>query len=55
MREETLKNSVKADVHVPSKQRVNGSLPHIDGWYEAFHIKQGDRLWLDPEERVRLW
>ena len=39
MRAETLKNSVKADVHVPSKQRVNGALPHIDGWYEAFNIK----------------
>ena len=55
MREETLINSVKADVHAPARLRVNGALPHIEGWYEAFHIKQGDRLWLDPEERVRLW
>ena len=55
MREETLINSVKADVHVPARLRVNGALPHIEGWYEAFNIKESDKLWLDTEKRVRLW
>ena len=55
MREETLINSVKADVHAPTRLRVNGALPHIEGWYEAFNIKDSDKLWLDTEKRVRLW
>lgn len=55
MREETLINSVKADVHAPARLRVNGALPHIEGWYEAFNIKESDKLWLDTEKRVRLW
>ena len=55
MREETLINSVKADVHAPARLRVNGALPHIEGWYEAFNIKESDKLWLDTEKRIRLW
>ena len=55
MREEMLINSVKADVHAPARLRVNGALSHIEGWYEAFNIKDSDKLWLDTEKRVRLW
>jgi len=35
--------------------RVNGPLPNIDEWYQAFGIAAGDKLYLPPEKRVRLW
>ena len=35
--------------------RVNGPLPNVDEWYQAFGIAAGDKLYLPPEKRVRLW
>jgi len=35
--------------------RVNGPLPNVDEWYQAFGITAGDKLYLPPEKRVRLW
>jgi predicted metalloendopeptidase len=35
--------------------RVNGVVRNIDAWYEAFGVKPGDRLYLDPVDRVRIW
>jgi putative endopeptidase len=35
--------------------RVNGPLPNIDAWYSAFDVKPGDKLYVAPEQRVRLW
>ncbi len=35
--------------------RVNGTLPHIDAWYDAFGIKPGDALYLAPEKRASIW
>jgi len=41
--------------HVPAPYRVNGVVRNLDAWYEAFDVKPGDRLYLAPDERVRLW
>ena len=45
----------KIDEHSLGKNRVNGILPHINAWYDAFGITSGDALYLAPDERVKLW
>jgi len=35
--------------------RVNGALPHIDAWYEAFGITPDHKMYLPKEERLQLW
>ena len=43
------------DVHSQGRWRINGALPHIDAWYEAFGIKVGDKLFIPKEKRLQLW
>lgn len=45
----------KMDEHSLAKWRVNGILPHIDAWYEAFNVNTGDKMYLEPEKRVKIW
>jgi predicted metalloendopeptidase len=54
-REGSLREIVMSDVHSPARFRVNGPLPNIDAWYVAFDVKPGDKMYLMPEERVRIW
>ncbi len=53
--EQEIRNRVKRDPHALSEWRVNGALPHIDAWYDAFNVKAGDKMYLPKEERLRLW
>ena len=46
---------VVSDPHSPAQYRVNGPVRNIDAWYESFGVKPGDKLYLAPEERVRIW
>ena len=39
----------------PAQYRVNGVVRNIDAWYEAFDVKPGDKLFLPPQDRVRIW
>ncbi len=48
-------NRTKTDEHSLSRWRVNGILPHVDAWYEAFGITPNDDLYISPEKRVNLW
>jgi putative endopeptidase len=41
--------------NAPPFMRVNGPLPNIDAWYEAFGVRPGDSLYLAPADRVRIW
>jgi putative endopeptidase len=50
-----VKRQVVSDPHSPRRFRVNGPLPNIDAWYTAFGVKPGDRLFVAPEHRVRIW
>jgi predicted metalloendopeptidase len=34
---------------------VNGVVRNVDGWYTAFNVQPGDKLYLPPEQRARLW
>jgi len=55
LREGTLRERVLTDEHSPYEYRVNGVVRNIDAWYRAFNIQPGDRLYLPPEQRVRIW
>jgi putative endopeptidase len=54
-RDGALRELVMSDVHSPSQFRVNGPLPNIDAWYGAFNVQPGDKLFIKPEDRVRIW
>jgi putative endopeptidase len=54
-RDGALRELVMSDVHSPSQFRVNGALPNIDAWYAAFNVQPGDKLYIKPEDRVRIW
>lgn len=54
-RPETERNLLMTDVHSPERYRVNGIVRNMDEWYAAFGVTQGDKLYLKPEDRVRVW
>lgn len=54
-RDETLVNQIKSDPHSPGMYRANGPLRNFDPWYAAFDVKPGDKLYLPPDQRVRIW
>ena len=53
--EAEIRNLTKIDPHSLGRWRVNGALPHIDAWYEAFNIKPTDKMYLPKEQRLQLW
>ncbi len=55
MRDDFLRRLVVGDPHSPRMYRVNGPVRNIDAWYSAFGVKPGDKLYLPPEQRVRIW
>ena len=46
---------VNSDVHSPNRIRVMAALPMIDTWYEAFGIKEGDKMFVPKEQRAQVW
>ena len=53
--EEEIRNRTKSDPHSLGRWRVNGALPHIDAWYDAFNVKEGDKMFIPKEQRLDLW
>ena len=53
-REAELRKAVISGVHSPSKWRT-WSVRNHDAWYDAFDVKPGDKLYLPPAERVKIW
>ena len=43
------------DPHSPTEFRCNGVVRNLNEFDDAFGLKEGDKLWLAPEERVRIW
>ena len=48
-------NHVNKDVHSLNSERINGTVPNIDDWYRLFHVGEKDKLYLAPENRIRIW
>lgn len=55
MRDEALKNRIMTDTHAPGMYRAYMPLKNVDAFYAAFDVKPGDKMYLEPEERVRIW
>lgn len=54
-RDDAAKQRLVVDPHSPPRARVNGPVHNIDAWYAAFAVKPGDKLYLPPAQRVRIW
>ena len=54
MRDEALRARIATDGHAPGMYRAQ-TVRNLDAWYKAFDIKPGDKLYLPPQKRVRVW
>jgi predicted metalloendopeptidase len=54
-RQEYMIQLIKSDPHSMNGDRVNGAVVNQPGFYEAFGVKPGDKLWREPKDRVRIW
>lgn len=54
-REERIRALLLSDSHSPGEFRVNGIVGNVDAFYEAFDVKEGDAMYLKPEDRVKIW
>jgi putative endopeptidase len=55
IRPEEAARRLTVDPHSPNEFRCNQVIRNLDEFHEAFAVRPGDALWLDPEERVRIW
>ncbi len=53
--EAEIRNRTKSDPHSLGRWRVNGALPHVDMWYDAFGVKEGDKMFIPKSQRLSLW
>ncbi len=53
--EAEIRNRTRSDVHSLGEWRVNGVLRHVNSWYEAFGVKEGDKMFIPESERLKLW
>jgi len=53
--EQEIRNRVKTDPHSLGEWRVNGALPHVKAWYDAFGVKAGDKMFIPEADRLQLW
>jgi predicted metalloendopeptidase len=55
IKDEELRNRLQTDPHSPARYRINGPLKHFQPFYEAFGIKEGDKMWIPENQRVVIW
>jgi putative endopeptidase len=55
IRDDALRQRLATDPHSPERLRVDGVVRNVDGWYGAYDVKPGDKLYLAPDQRVRIW
>ena len=54
-REEAVRQQLLTDPHSPGQYRVLGVLANMPEFYQAFDVREGDKLYRKPEDRVRIW
>ena len=54
IRDAALRSRIISNEHAPDRERAQ-TVRNIDGWYESYAVKEGEKLYLKPEERVRIW
>jgi putative endopeptidase len=54
-RDAEIKRRLAVDPHSPTEFRCNGVVRNMPAFYDAFGVKQGDKLWLPPDQRVQIW
>ena len=54
-RDAALRQQVQTDPHSPGEYRANGPVGHLDAFYTAFDVQPGDKMYIAPEDRIRLW
>ena len=54
-RKERLSSQVMSDFHSPAKERANGPLANLPEFYEAFNVKNGDKMYRADSVRVKIW
>lgn len=52
---ETQAQLILTDSHAPGMHRANGPIVNMDAWYEAFGIQPGDKMYVAPENRIKIW
>jgi putative endopeptidase len=55
VRDDAVWRQVVSDPHSPRQFRVNGVVRNIHAWYDFFGVKSGEKLYVPPAERVRIW
>ena len=55
LRDDAARERLVTDPHSPPAARVNGPMHNIDAWYKAWNVKPGDKLYLAPADRVKIW
>ncbi|MBV9012729.1 MAG: M13 family metallopeptidase [Pseudonocardiales bacterium] len=55
IRDQQLREQLLSDPHSPSEFRVNGVVSNVPAFYSAFDVKQGDKLFRPPDQRVTIW
>ncbi|MEP7210639.1 MAG: M13 family metallopeptidase, partial [Alphaproteobacteria bacterium] len=55
LRDDWVRQQVTTDPHSPGQYRANGVVRNIDAWYDAFGVKEGDKMYLPPDKRVHIW
>jgi len=54
MRDGELRRRVMTDEHSPAEYRTD-TVRNLGAWYEAFQVREGQKLYLPPRERVKIW
>jgi len=54
-RDAYVRSTLRTNAYLPPMLRANAAVGHVDGYFDAFGVKPGNRLYIAPAERVRIW